>query len=84
MEAIVDAVKYIFKKGIQVDDEERVDDISRRAFVPSEYLDHIIQEPIPNDEEATPISLPERVITIPNGDKQEKWICNIQIDEIDM
>lgn len=59
-----------------MNDEERVDDISRRVYVPPEYLDHVLREPVSSDEEAIPISLPERVITIPDGDKQQKWICN--------
>ena len=29
-----------------------------------------------NEEEDTPISLPERVITIPIDGKEEKWLCN--------
>lgn len=29
-----------------------------------------------NEEEDTPISLPERAITIPIDGKEEKWLCN--------
>lgn len=71
VEAIVDAVKYVFKKGIQVNGSDLVEDIYRHDFVPKDYLDHVVS-PLQTDmEEETPISLPERVISI----EGEKWLC---------
>ena len=75
VEAILDAIKYIFKKGIQINNQEIVEDVYRRDFVPKEYLHHVVTEVKVSEDEETPIFLPERVITIPIQQTETKWKC---------
>ena len=75
MEAILDAIKYVFKKGIQINNQELVTDVNRRDFVPKEYLHHVISEVKSSEDEETPIFLPERVISIPIQQTETKWKC---------
>ena len=41
-EAVVDAIKYIFTKRIQVDGETLVEDVERSDFTPQEYLIEVV------------------------------------------
>ena len=45
-EAIVDAIKYLFKKGTQVGEAGLVEDIARRPIGPQAYLKHGVQEEV--------------------------------------
>ena len=45
-EAIVDAIKYLFKKGTQVGEAGLVEDITRRPIVPQAYLKHGVQDDV--------------------------------------
>ena len=88
-EAIVDAIKYLFKKGTQVGEAGLVEDITRRPIVPQAYLKHGVQEDVEaqaylkhgvqEDVEAQDarIELKEReiVVTTPRGDAATYLRC---------
>ena len=88
-EAIVDAIKYLFKKGTQVGEAGLVEDITRRPIVPQAYLKHGVQEDVEAqvylkhgvqeevEVEDARIELKEReiVVTTPRGDASTYLRC---------
>lgn len=88
-EAIVDAIKYLFKKGTQVGEAGLVEDITRRPIVPQAYLKHGVQEDVEAqaylkqgvqeevEVEDARIELKEReiVVTTPRGDAATYLRC---------
>ena len=74
----MDAVKYVFTKRIQVNEDKLVTNFTRSKFVPEEYLESIPNE-TPNDEtpddETHPILLPKRIIGIPIHGRIYHYIC---------
>lgn len=88
-EAIVDAIKYLFKKGTQVGEAGLVEDITRRPIVPQAYLKHGVQEEVEAqaylkqgvqedvEVEDARIELKEReiVVTTPRGDAATYLRC---------
>ena len=74
-EAIVDAIKYLFKKGTQVGEAGLVEDITRRPIVPQAYLKHGVQDD--GEVEDARIELKEReiVVTTPRGDAATYLRC---------
>ena len=90
-EAIVDAIKYLFKKGTQVGEAGLVEDITRRPIVPQAYLKQGVQEDVEVEAQAylkqgvqedvevedARIELKEReiVVTTPRGDAATYLRC---------
>lgn len=63
-EAIVDAFKYLFKKGTQVGEEGVVEDLERKRFVPQEYLKEVTNDVSVEDSEDAAIEMQEREIYV--------------------
>ena len=63
-EAIVDAIKYLFKKGTQVGEEGVVEDLERKRFVPQEYLKEVTNDVSVEDSEDAAIEMQEREIYV--------------------
>ena len=71
-EAVVDAIKYIFTKRIQVDGDTLVEDVEQADFTPTDYL----VEAIPSDDDPEhPIVLSERIVETGEGKARQRWRC---------
>ena len=69
---MVDAIKYIFTKRIQVDGETLVEDVEQADFTPTDYL----VEAIPSDDDPDhPIVLNERIVETGEGRSRQRWRC---------
>lgn len=74
-EAIVDAIKYLFKKGTQVGEAGLVEDIARRPIVPQAYLKHGAQDEVEAEDARIELKEREIVVTTPRGDAATYLRC---------
>lgn len=75
-EAIVDAIKYLFKKGTQVGEEGVVEDLERKRFVPQEYLKEVTNDVSVEDSEDAAIEMQEREIYVTTrADEKLIYLC---------
>ena len=71
---MIDAIKYMFKKSVQVEGGELVRDIERGDFVPKKYLEATLTSNEDEQDDNRPILLPKRIIDIPIGDQTCRYV----------
>ena len=73
-EAVIDAIKYMFKKSVQVEGGELVRDIERGDFVPKKYLEATLTSHEDEQDDNRPILLPKRIIDIPIDNQTCRYV----------
>ena len=73
-EAVIDAIKYMFRKSVQVEDGRLVENIERADFVPKKYLEATLAGSEEEPDDNRPILLPKRIIDIPVGERTVRFV----------
>lgn len=71
---MIDAIKYMFKKSVQVEGGELVRDIERGDFVPKKYLEVTLTSHEDEQDDNRPILLPKRIIDIPIDNQTCRYV----------
>lgn len=73
-EAVIDAIKYMFRKSVQVEDGRLVENIERADFVPKKYLEATLAGNEEEPDDNRPILLPKRIIDIPVDGRTVRYV----------